>query len=261
MEQLLKQFTLIDFTGIFAPGAVMTLALNFCVLDLTAPFKDFFGENAVMLALYFLTVSYLLGNALHQSGACLEFIWKVDFDHVSYCKSPEIQAAYQRCFYTPMPADIKTAGNRIFHYLQRNSRPERIIIFNSFYTMSRTMVVTLACLIPITIYYRREALVSWPLALQLLAYVLAMILFRCRWSRFEKVSRRGIPSVQLSEIRHEGDAETGSARIMAEGLYCGGGLSSSLLHPAPFNCKYTLNINKYSLPMFFRTGNLSLPFA
>lgn len=186
MEQLLKQFTLIDFTGIFAPGAVMTLALNFCVLDLTAPFKDFFGENAVMLALYFLTVSYLLGNALHQSGACLEFIWKVDFDHVSYCKSPEIQAAYQRCFYTPMPADIKTAGNRIFHYLQRNSRPERIIIFNSFYTMSRTMVVTLACLIPITIYYRREALVSWPLALQLLAYVLAMILFRCRWSRFEK---------------------------------------------------------------------------
>lgn len=186
MDQILKRFTLIDFTGIFAPGAVMTLALNFCGLDLTAPFDSFFGENAVMLALYFLTLSYLMGSALHQLGACLELWLKVDLEHETYHGKPEIAAAYDRCFHTVIPENTEEAWARILHYLQRDNRPERVILFNSFYTMSRTMVVTLICLIPLMIYHNHGLSISWQAAVWLLAYIPMIALFRGRWVRFEK---------------------------------------------------------------------------
>lgn len=186
MDELLKRFTLIDFAGIFAPGAVMTLALNFFGPDLTAPFDSFFGENSVMLAVYFLTVSYLLGSALHQLGSWLESLWKVDIDHKIYCEKPEIQAAYQRCFQMEFDGDPKDAGARIFHYLQQDSRPERIILFNSIYTMSRTLVVTLGILILITVYYEWMTLTFGAMVIRLAMYVLGIVLFRSRWSRFEK---------------------------------------------------------------------------
>jgi len=186
MEQVLKRFTLIDFAGIFAPGAVMTLAMNFYGPDLTAPFDRFFGENAVMLALYFLTVSYLMGSALHQLGAWLERWLRVDLEHEKYHAKPEIREAYRRCFHMEIPTDPVEAGTRILHYLQRDSRPERLILFNSFYTMSRTMVVTLVCLIPAALYYHRGFVLSWQTAIGLLAYIAVISLFRGRWIRFEK---------------------------------------------------------------------------
>lgn len=186
MDELLKRFTLIDFAGIFAPGAVLTLVLNFFGPDLSAPFDSFFGENAVMLAVYFLTISYLLGSALHQLGACLERLWKVNINHKKYCEAPEIRAAYQRCFQMELTGDFPEAGARIFHYLQQDSRPERIILFNSFYTMSRTMVVTLGILILITVFYKWTTLTFGAMVIRLAVYVLGIILFRSRWSRFEK---------------------------------------------------------------------------
>lgn len=187
MEQLLKRFTLIDLAGIFTPGAVMTLALNFYGPDLTAPFDRFFGENPVMLALYFLAVSYLMGSALHQLGASLSRVWRVDLEHGKYCARPEVRSAYRRCFHTEIPENPKDAGERIFHYLQRDSRPERILLFTSFYTMSRTMVVTLICLILLTAYHECSAgTFSLRTVIRLSVYALAIPLFRGRWSRFEK---------------------------------------------------------------------------
>lgn len=188
MDEILKRFTLIDFTGIFAPGAIMTLAVNFCVLDLTAPFDSFFGENEVMLALYFLTLSYLVGSALHQLGAWLEHRLKLYLGHKTWHNSQEIQDAYVRCFHTKIPENLKEAWARILHYIQRNSRPDRVILFNSFYTMSRTTMVTLICLIPLIIYYclGHSVQISQLTVSLALAYILMIGLFGSRWVRFEK---------------------------------------------------------------------------
>ena len=158
MEEVLKRFTLIDLLGIFAPGTMMTLALNFYGLDLTAPFNSFFGENAIMLALYFLALSYLVGSALHQLGASLERIPFERPDHKKYQERAEIKKAYHRCFCVDIPNDSQETWKRILCYTQRNGRTERVILFNSFYTMSRTAAVTLTCILPMALFHLPDVL-------------------------------------------------------------------------------------------------------
>lgn len=210
MEEVLKRFTLIDFTGIFVPGAVMTLALNFYGLDLTAPFDSFFDENAVMLALYFLALSYLVGSALHQLGAFLERFCGAKLGHEDYHGRPEIQAAYRRCFCADIPASPQETWMRILRYLQRDGRPERVILFNSFYTMSRTTAVTLICILPMALYHHCGTLCSWQAIAQLLAYIGVIGLFVCRWRRFEKKFVEEV-YVLFSLQRLEPDGSAGQA--------------------------------------------------
>ena len=194
MEPIVKQFTLIDFLGIFAPGAVMTLAVHFYVWDLTLPFQKFFGENAVMLAVYFIVLSYLCGSLLHQLGATVENWLSRQFGernlHQEYLVRSEVQAAYEKHFHRIFPADITgqvKAGKDIYHYVQKRERPQRILIFSAFYTMGRSMAVTLLGVMLITgIANWKELQKVW---LLLLCYAIAILLFILRWKRFEKKVR------------------------------------------------------------------------
>lgn len=186
MEEVLKRFTLVDFIGIFVPGAVMAMALNFYGIDLIGPFESFFGQNTVVLSLYFLVLGYLVGSVLHQLGTFLEYFCKTNLWHEDYHRSPEIQETYRRCFFSEIPADPQKAWAHILRYVQRNGRPERVILFNSFYTMSRTMSVTLGCILPMVLYHHRDALCLWQTRLWLLTYVVVIGLFMWRWRRFEK---------------------------------------------------------------------------
>lgn len=45
MEQVAKQFSLIDFLGIALPGAMLVLTVNYYMWDLTIPCIKFFGTN------------------------------------------------------------------------------------------------------------------------------------------------------------------------------------------------------------------------
>lgn len=210
MEEVLKRFTLIDLLGIFVPGAVMTLALNFYGLDLTAPFDSFFGENAVMLAVYFLALSYLAGSALHQLGAFLERIPFGRPDHKKYQEKTEIKGAYQRCFRADIPSDPQEAWRHILCYSQRNSRPERVILFNSFYTMSRTAAVTLICILPMVLFYLPDAPHPCQTILGSLIYVGVIILFLFRWRRFEKNFVEEVYVLfSLQELKPDGPAKAG----------------------------------------------------
>lgn len=186
MEEVLKRFTLIDLLGIFVPGALMTLALNFYGFDLTVPFNNFFGENAVMLVLYFLALSYLVGSALHQLGAFMEHIPYGRPDHREYQEKEEIKKAYRRCFGTDIPQDAQSAWRYILCYSQRNGRPERVVLFNSFYTMSRTSAVTLICIFPIVLLHLPDNLHLLQILLGSLIYVGVIVIFLLRWRRFEK---------------------------------------------------------------------------
>ena len=147
MDHVAKQFTLIDFLGVFSPGAIMVFAVNSCILDLKAPYYSFFSDNTVTLSIYFLALSYLFGSALHQLGAMLErFLPQEENVYKTHPYKRAIRIAYARTFKAPFPEgddnQIK-AGRAIFRYVQRGDRPQRIILFNAFYTMSRTLIVEL----------------------------------------------------------------------------------------------------------------------
>lgn len=71
LVHFLRRYTVIDFLGYLIPGAIVTLVWNQRFNGmLKAPFTDFFGEQAVLLGLYFLVLSYLVGTVIHELSTC-----------------------------------------------------------------------------------------------------------------------------------------------------------------------------------------------
>lgn len=85
-----------------------------------------------------------------------------------------------------LPDDSREAWRRILSYSQRDGRPERVILFNSFYTMSRTAAVTLTCIFPMVLVHLPDGLRLCRALLGSLIYAGVILLFLCRWRRFEK---------------------------------------------------------------------------
>ena len=54
MDEFVKQFTLVDFLGFFAPGAILVLAINEYWFDITGPISKLFGGSIVILTAYFI---------------------------------------------------------------------------------------------------------------------------------------------------------------------------------------------------------------
>ena len=208
MEHITEQFTLVDFLGILMPGAIVTLAINTYAWDLTLPAVKFFGRNSLVMAVYFVGTSYFVGHILHQLSLLMEkYIWKVPNMHKKYMTRPEILQAYRKRFSLEASPDnspeaesdttnsektvseedeweMVKAGQNIFHYVQRKERPQRIVLFTAFYTMSRAMVVAFALLFGFALWSgRTELLKALPL---LTVYTLLIALFRSRWLNFEE---------------------------------------------------------------------------
>ena len=190
MEQVAKQFTIIDFLGMLIPGALVVLAVNTCLLDLTFPAKDFFGDNVWVLSAYFIMLSYFFGHGLNQLGMLLEDkIWKVPNMHAKYCVREEIQDTYKKIFHVATfpenEAEQLKAGQDIFHYVQKEKRPQRILIFSAFYAMSRTLVVSLIIILIISLpcVWAQLYEAGWKM---LIVYVIFIAVFRLRWVYYEE---------------------------------------------------------------------------
>lgn len=123
MEHVIKHFTLIDFLGIFSPGAMLVLAVNYYAFDLRGPYDSFFTENSITLSVYFLALSYLCGIMLHQLGAMAEMCFEEEDNVYRSCPyQKEISDAYKKNFHTAFPGDEDgqiRAGRQIFSYVQR----------------------------------------------------------------------------------------------------------------------------------------------
>lgn len=186
MEHVVKSFTLIDFLGIFSPGAIFVLAFQFYTGALTLPFISFFGENDLMLAAYFVFLSYLAGTFLHQLGAGLEKICCKKNMHIRHWENEKVAEAYCARINPKRPAtpmEQANAGKEIFHYIQRNHRPQRVMIFSAFYTMSRTLTVTFLLIIMMVYFF----LENWLDAAILIGGCgLFTVLSVCRWRKFEQ---------------------------------------------------------------------------
>ena len=168
MERLIKQATLIDFLGILLPGAVFVTAVHYYgVWDVASPWNALFGAESASLLIYFAGVSYLCGSVIHQIGAVVE--QGLTFGplrnknmHEKYWNEPAIQDAYRKTFGKEPPKGNDNrewqiaAGKEVFRSIQQGERPQRIILFCAFYTMSRAMVLTLTCVTILAILHERD---------------------------------------------------------------------------------------------------------
>lgn len=176
MSDVLKRFTLIDFLGIFTPGAMMLLCLQMRFGWVTEPCVRFFGESEIALFAYFIWGSYLLGTFLHHAGWVMEWVaWKCGIhyspnmqdcfwippqgnhaDRNSRTEAERVISAYQSKIDAVLPAtgaERIEAGRKILHYIQRNRRPERIVLFSAFYSMHRTLSFSLMAIMGLVVTY------------------------------------------------------------------------------------------------------------
>lgn len=184
MEQVIKQFSLIDFLGIALPGAALILTVNYYIWDLTTPCIKFFGLNTIVLAVYFVALSYLCGGILHQLGMGIERLLpdeKNVFD--SHYQREAIKKVYEQRFDTPFPDDAISqikAGREIFHHVQRKNRSQRIVTFSAFYAMSRTLLATIPLLFVVVAISNSITLPIF------LIYAVAWIICLLRWRYFDQ---------------------------------------------------------------------------
>lgn len=186
MEHVVKSFTLIDFLGIFSPGAVFVLAFQYYIGGATILFESFFGKNDAMLAVYFVALSYLCGNFLHHLGALAEKYFCKKNMHLQYWENDKVLAAYSSKIDSKLPRSDKEkaeAGKKIYHYIQRERRTQRLMTFSAFYTMSRSMAVTLILIIVLTLFARKGSTCQIILGCAFLT-----VLSVHRWREFEQKS-------------------------------------------------------------------------
>lgn len=192
MDQLIKQFTLIDFLGILAPGATAVLATNYYLFDVTVPIVCLSADSDFLLILYFLGLSYLCGNLLQQIGGYLESRLSKcgclgESMHEKHWQGDTIRTLYLENFdIAPLdtPDQRLEAGKQIYHYIQSDIRPGRVVLFHAFSSMSRALVIDLIgiCILSVCTFP------SHPFETFLTVVVCALltIAFYARWRDYEQ---------------------------------------------------------------------------
>lgn len=201
MDQLMKHVTLIDTIGIFLPGAILIVAVNFYgIWDAAAPWNALFGEGDIPMLVYFVGLSYLCGSVIHQMGAAAEqLLMKVPRLgcnlHAPYWENPKVCCAYQAIFQKAPPVQDSSlskkelrarqleAGQEIFRTVRQRTQPQQMILFDAIYTMSRALVLTLFCVAAMAIEAQWH---KWHTALPTVAVcVICMVIFFRRWVWYE----------------------------------------------------------------------------
>ena len=188
MDEAIKYFTMVDYLGILIPGLTLLYAAQ-PVRDVVTP--ELLTDHIVLAASGIIIAGYILGSALSQAASMLEdALWHVPFWQsavvpADYFEDNVIQEAYCFVFAVDSVPDTRekqcAATGDIFRYIQREKRPDRIVIFTAFYTMSRALFITF-CLILLLMRAGQAALTLWA---EPVCAVLA-VLFLLRWIQFER---------------------------------------------------------------------------
>lgn len=188
MDEAIKNFTMIDYLGILIPGLTLLYAAQ-PVRDVVTP--ELLSDHVVLALSGIIIAGYILGSALAQTASMLEdALWHLHFWQnaivpADYFEDTVIQEAYCFVYAVDSVPDTKekqcAAAGDIFHYVQRETRPERIVIFTAFYTMARTLFTTF-CLILLLMRTGQAALPLWA---EPVCAVLA-VLFLLRWVQFDR---------------------------------------------------------------------------
>ncbi len=193
MEHFIKGFTVIDFLSYLGPGAVFLLSLQLLTQKVLEPYHSLFGEGSEFsLIIYFLLASYFCGTLLHQIGAMIEPLFVRKDMHSRYWNEDPVKDAYKKEIDAKLPEstdDKMKAGKYIFHYVQRSCRPQRLMLFYAFFSMSRTMFVTFFSVISMVVIHFAAHPENWKYCLAIgIACIICMLLYFLRWIKFEQKS-------------------------------------------------------------------------
>lgn len=185
MDHFVKRFTVIDFLGIFVPGAVLALAVQYYLQGLLPPFETFFGAESPWLAVYFVLVSYVIGILIQEPGKQLEkWIIKGETDPDDLEMAIDL---YYKKFYPDTDLDekhIKTYVD-IYHYIRclPESEQGKVPLFSAFYCMSRNGICSALGVAILAIWDMFNSGLLYQGYFNLLVTTLALISVRLFWRR------------------------------------------------------------------------------
>lgn len=178
-----NRFTVIDFLGYLVPGALVTLYWNRYFGGIKEPFTDFFGNEPVMLSIYFVLVSYLAGTVIHESSKFLDALLKKHL--VKGMATREKEGCTQQYFSNifsistedKSESAVKRRYERIYHYIQPQLNRSKLPLFHAFSTFGRTGAFSV---IAIAIMRMVHSGVVQTLSSNLLLAIIAVcLIFRC----------------------------------------------------------------------------------
>lgn len=239
MDHFLKSFSVIDFLGIFAPGALVTLAYNYYLGGVTAPFTKFFNDQSITLVIYFVFLSYLVGILLQELSKPLEGIICYERKcHQEWQENPGIKALYQKIFKQPVVPRRQQGSSlfqrknrgcatdkvrkreekkheeevwlKIYRYVQPEIKEMKIPLFHAFASMARSCFLAALLIMAINwaAHILKLATATDILFTNLFCTIIAVLmLFRCR--RFHKLvtNYSYISFLQMDNIDNKGRKE------------------------------------------------------
>lgn len=149
MEHFVKKFTIIDFLSMFIPGGILILAWNYYVGGVLEPFYQFFGKQDIILAGYFIAISYLTGMVLQEISKPLENNWGYILDELNekWQNDSKIKNNYMNHLATSLEDVQQTdgksvVGRKIYLYVADNPiAGSKLELFHAFYIMARISFV------------------------------------------------------------------------------------------------------------------------
>ena len=198
MEHFIKQFTIIDFLSMAVHGSCLILAWNYYVGGVTAPVIQFFGENTVILVVYFIMLSYLSGMLLQELSKHLEKNWVKDLDtlHAEWQSAPKIKEYYQNHFGRSIEearvnGGSQRVGREIFLCVSDPGLAgSKLNLFQAFYGMGRNSTVAAFLIFVVSglVLLHRDVLSPGDLLTPVLCPVLVGIMY-VRSKRFYRITQ------------------------------------------------------------------------
>ncbi len=143
MDHFLKKFTVIDFLGMFVPGAAVMLLWNYYSGGITEPFHAFFGEQPAILVFYFVFCSYFMGMLLQEASKPMDSLLiqlkKVKQAHQNGQQELKVKQLYRACFGKKV-TDVtpQEVWRNIYLHVQSQISQSKVPLFRAFSAMGRT---------------------------------------------------------------------------------------------------------------------------
>lgn len=203
MKSFLQKFSVIDFLGIFFPGAIFTLMFQMDYPILRKPFEAFFGKDqTIMLGFYFVGISYILGSIFHECGSvirtlllgkskCKNWIKALEFLRLGdpgavHKKHLGENGDAVKTYKTVFPGksdqellngkDCNEAGRKVYRYVRQKGVGDTAVLLTSIAAMFRSLVCVDLALILLALIRGRFGLA--------VVYLMCLPLFCFRWKHF-----------------------------------------------------------------------------
>ena len=139
MEKFVGRFTLTDFFGIFLPGSMFTLSVQYYFSFVLLPFESFFGMDSPWKPVYFVLISYAFGVLLQEIGYHLREICEPnDREAIPDAYETPVEEKY-RTYVADISENSKLTPRMIYRFVRNlpESEQGRLPMMAALFSMCR----------------------------------------------------------------------------------------------------------------------------